>query len=71
MEKKEILTAILIGVLLITVAIQTVQLVKLSSAEVIVPTTTSTTTSVKSGSAGSSAGAGSSLANLPSMVGGC
>ena len=71
MEKKEILTVVLIGVLLITVAIQTVQLVKLSGAEVVVPATTSASTPVKSGSAASSAGSGSSLANLPSMVGGC
>ena len=71
MEKKEMLTVVLIGVLLLTVAIQTVQLVKLSGAEIVVPATTSTSTSVKSGSAGSSAGSGSSLANLPSMVGGC
>ncbi len=71
MERKEILTVVLVGVLLLTVAVQTVQLIGLSNAQVITPSTASAKTSVYSGGAQGSANGGGSLANLPSMVGGC
>lgn len=67
MERKEILTIVMIGVLLLTTAIQTVQLVSMSNAQVVVPTTASSGTPVT----GSSGSAGTNLADLPSMVGGC
>ena len=69
MERKEILMAVLIGVLLITTAIQTVQLVSLSSAEVV--TTRATTSPAAGGPSQSSDGVPTNLQNLPSMVGGC
>lgn len=69
MERKEILTMVLIGVLLITVAIQTVQLVSLSGSQVVAAPSAGgmakSTTPVAAG------GGASSLDNLPSMVGGC
>ncbi len=67
MERKEILTIVMISVLLLTTAIQTVQLVSLGSAQVVVPATASSGTPVT----GSSGSAGTNLADLPSMVGGC
>ncbi len=72
MERKEILTVVMIGVLLLTVAIQTVQLVTLSNQEVVVSSTSASRTPVKTGSQnGMAAGSGGSLDSLPSMVGGC
>ncbi len=72
MERKEILVAVLIGILLVTTAIQTIQLVGLSKAEVIVPTTGMTTTSTSgSRDSGGSQPTPANLQNLPSMVGGC
>ncbi|MBI1972403.1 hypothetical protein HYS50_00165 [Candidatus Woesearchaeota archaeon] len=70
MERKEILVVVLIGLLLVTVAIQTVQLLGLSKGPVVAATSSSSMSpSVKSGS--SSGGATTSLGDLPSMVGGC
>ena len=69
MERKEILMVVMIGVLLLTTAIQTVQLVSLGEAKVVVPTTASS--SVPVASSGNSGGAGTNLGDLPSMVGGC
>ena len=72
MERKEILTVVMIGVLLLTVGLQTIQLVSLGSAQVIVPSTSVARAPVASGgSSPVSANGGGSLANLPSMVGGC
>ena len=68
MERKELLLMVLIGVLVITVAVQTVQLVTLSNSPVVA------TPSVGSAAARTpvaTGGGGSSLENLPSMVGGC
>ena len=69
MERKELLTIVLIGVLLVTVAIQTVQLVTLSGTPVVATSTGSSM--VKTPVAAGSTGGASSLDNLPSMVGGC
>ena len=68
MERKEILMMVMIGVLLITAAVQTVQLVGLSNAQVVVPASASSGMQVKSSSG---SGAGTNLEELPSMVGGC
>ncbi len=69
MEKKEIFMVVLIGLVLLTVAIQTVQLVSLNNAQVVA------SPSASSDAMHSSVGAGqsmpSNLENLPSMVGGC
>lgn len=68
MERKEILTIVMIGVLLLTTAVQTVQLVSMSNAQVVAPMTASSSMQVKSSS---DSGAATSLEELPSMVGGC
>lgn len=70
MERKELLVVVLIGLLLVTVAIQTVQLLGLSKGPV-VATSTSMMPAVKSGPSGSTGGSTTSLSELPSMVGGC
>jgi len=70
MERKELLTIVLIGVLLVTVAIQTVQLVTLSGTPVVATTNTGSSAAKTPVAVGSGAGA-TSLDNLPSMVGGC
>ena len=71
MERKEILTIVMIGMLLLTVAIQTVQLIGLSNAQVIVPAASTARAPVASSGNGVAAAGSGSLANLPSMVGGC
>lgn len=68
MERKELLVLVLIGVLLVTVAVQTVQLVTLSNTPVVATPTSTGGSSVRTPVA---SGAGSSLEDLPSMVGGC
>ena len=70
MERKEILLIALIAVLLLTTAVQAIQLVALSSNPVVV---TGASNSVQNTATGASPGvsAPSSLDNLPSMVGGC
>ena len=69
MERKEILTVVLILVLLVVVGIQTVELVRLSGTEVgmSMPSGSSMSKPVASGSAN----VPTSLQNLPTMVGGC
>lgn len=68
MERKEILMSVLIGILLLTTAIQTIQLVGSSSAKAVV--SSSPSSSVPS-SSGASHSAQTNLQDLPSMVGGC
>ncbi len=68
METKEILVVVLIGIMLLAVGLQTIQLTKLSKTEVIVPATSGD--SVKSSSTGGSS-LPANLQELPSMVGGC
>lgn len=67
METKEILVIVLIGVLLLAVGLQSLQLLGLTNAAAVTPSVSGAV--VKSASAGSSAP--TSLQNLPSMVGGC
>jgi len=67
-ERKEILIAVLIGVLVLTAGMQTVQLTGMARAEVIVPTSTGAAPAPSSGAAPS---VPTNLQNLPSMVGGC
>ncbi len=69
MERKELLTIVLIGVLLVTVAIQTVQLVTLSGKQVV--TAASTGSSAVKTTVAAGGNSPTSLDNLPSMVGGC
>ena len=71
MERKEILVIALIGVMLLTVGLQTIQLTGLSSAEVIVPSVGGAPVQGASASSGSSPSVPTNLQNLPSMVGGC
>jgi len=61
--------AVLIGVLVLTAGIQTVQLTGMAKAEVIVPT--STGAAPAEASSGSAPSVPTNLQNLPSMVGGC
>ncbi|MDI6721434.1 MAG: hypothetical protein QMD85_03520 [Candidatus Aenigmarchaeota archaeon] len=71
MERKELLMVVMIGVLLLTTAMQTISLASLGSQA---PVTAKSVAQNPAGgsdehmSSGSSAG---SLSNLPSMVGGC
>ena len=67
MERKEVLLIALIAVLLLTTAVQAIQLVVLSSNPVVAGGSKSV--QVATGTAPVSAP--SSLDNLPSMVGGC
>ncbi len=71
MERKEIIVIALIGVMLLTVGLQTIQLTGLSNAQVIVPSTSGAPVSAASTSSGSSPSVPTNLQNLPSMVGGC
>lgn len=70
MERKELLVTVLIGVLLLTTAMQTVALVGLSSGQVVAPVKTTSSSSPSSG-APSSGSSGSSLENLEGMLGSC
>ena len=67
MERKEILLIALIGLLLLTTAVQAIQLVVLSSNPVVAG---GKSVQVATG-ASPAVSAPSSLDNLPSMVGGC
>jgi len=67
-ERKEILMAALIGVLVLTAGMQTVQLTGMAKAEVIVPTSAGAAPAASSSSGPS---VPTNLQNLPSMVGGC
>ncbi len=72
MERKELLMTVMIGVLLLTTAMQTIALAGLSSGQVTVPAKSVASSPIKTSSAPAASGSsGSSLANLPSMVGGC
>ena len=68
MERKELLILVLIGVLVVTVAVQPVPLVTLSNSPVVATSKAGSTAMNMPVAAG---GGGSSLENLPSMVGGC
>jgi len=70
MERKEILLIALIAVLLLTAAVQAVQLVSLSNNPVVIASGGSAAPSVGSPSSGGVT-APASLDTLPSMVGGC
>ena len=69
MERKEIIVIVLIGVLLLTTALQTVQLVGLSKTKVV--SMTSGAAPMGAGIPAAAAAVPTSLQNLPSMVGGC
>ena len=69
MERKEILLIVLIAVLVLTTAVQAIQLVSLSNNPVVVTSGGSTGPGVSGGRSG--VVASGSLDNLPSMVGGC
>ncbi|MEK6922221.1 MAG: hypothetical protein AABX08_00290 [Nanoarchaeota archaeon] len=75
MERKEILMVVLIGALLLTTAVQSIQLIGFSNAQVVVPTTSSgsatLTSSSPTGSPSASVSKQASLQNIPTMVGGC
>lgn len=68
MEKKEIFMVVLIGLVLLTVAIQTVQLVNLNGAQVVAAPSSG---AVQSQHVAAGPSTPASLGNLPSMVGGC
>lgn len=69
MEKSEILMVVLIGMLVITTALQTIQLVGMGNGQVSAPSMSMAgNTPMK---ASGSPSAPTSLQNLPSMVGGC
>ncbi len=71
-ERKEMLVAVLIGVLVLTAGIQTIQLVGLTSAEVVVSASGGAPLAGQAAASGGSAPAvPTNLQNLPSMVGGC
>ena len=71
MERKEIMVIALIGVMLLAVGLQTIQLSGLTQAQVSVPASGGAPVSVASTSSGSSPSVPTNLQNLPSMVGGC
>ncbi len=71
MERREILVIALVGIMLLTVGLQTVQLVGLTQAPVVV--STSSSSAPTSSASGSSAAPSipTSLQDIPTMVGGC
>lgn len=69
METKEILVIVLIGIVLLAVGLQTIQLVGLAKTDVVVQSSTSGAVQTASTSGSSSLPA--NLQELPSMVGGC
>ncbi len=69
METKSMLLVVLIAALLVTVGLQTVQLAAMAGGNVVKASSVSFPAKTGSSTGGSSAG--SSLQNLPSMVGGC
>ena len=69
MEKKEIFMIVLIGLVLLTVAIQTIQLVGLNNTQV--AATPAGSGMMQTHAAAGSPSVPSNLENLPSMVGGC
>lgn len=73
MERKEILAIALIGIMLLTVGLQTIQLAGLTQAQVITPAASGAAVApVKAASSGGpSPSVSANLQNLPSMVGGC
>ena len=71
MERKEILVIALIGVMLLAVGLQTIQLAGLTTAQVSVPSSGGAPVKAASASSGSSPSVTTNLQNLPSMVGGC
>ncbi|MBI4170967.1 MAG: hypothetical protein HY514_04680 [Candidatus Aenigmarchaeota archaeon] len=72
MERKELLMTLMIGVLLLTTAMQTVSLASLSNGPAPVTAKSVASSPTPSSSAHSTSGSSAgSLANLPSMVGGC
>ncbi len=71
MERKELLVIVLIGILLITVALQTIQLAGLSQSNVVVKTASGPAPAVAAQGGGAAPAVPTSLQNLPSMVGGC
>ncbi|MBI1969257.1 hypothetical protein HYS48_01065 [Candidatus Woesearchaeota archaeon] len=73
MDRKEILMTVLIGVLVLTTAIQTIQLVRLGNEQIIATPTARASAPVPVASPGGGVGSPSapSLQNIPSMVGGC
>lgn len=68
MEKKEIFMVVLIGLVLLTVAIQTVQLVNLNGAQIVAAPSGG---AMQSQPVAAGPTTPASLGNLPSMVGGC
>ena len=70
MERKEILVIALIGVMLLSVGLQTIQLAGLTQAQAIVPAASGAQVKTVATS-GPSPSVPTSLQNLPSMVGGC
>ncbi len=71
MERKELLMTLMIGVLLLTTAMQTVAFAGLSNGQVTVSAKSVVSSPAKSSSTPTTSGSSGSLANLPSMVGGC
>lgn len=72
MERKELLMTLMIGVLLLTTAMQTVALAGMSSGQVTISAKSVASSPAKSSGAPTTSGSSvGSLADLPSMVGGC
>ncbi len=70
MERKEILVIALIGIMLLAVVLQTIQLAGLVKTQIVVPASTGAPVKAASSSS-SSPSVPTNLQNLPSMVGGC
>ncbi len=71
MERKELLMTLMIGVLLLTTAMQTVALAGMNNGQVSLSAKSVASSPTQSSSAPATSGSTGSLANLPSMVGGC
>ena len=71
MERKEIMVIALMGVMLLAVGLQTIQLAGLTQAQISIPASGGAPVSAASTSGSSSPSVPSNLDKLPSMVGGC
>lgn len=71
MERKEILVIALVGIMLLTVGLQTVQLVGLTQSPVVVSASSSSAPTSSASGSSAAPSVPTNLQDIPTMVGGC
>ncbi len=71
MERREILIVALVGIMLLTVGLQTVQLVGLTEAPVVVSASSSGASTSSASGSSAAPSVPTNLQDIPTMVGGC